>query len=102
MAKSRNSKEKMYKLIQEWESSGLSQEKFIQIKGIAKSTFGYWRRKYNKEKRSAAFIPVKVTETRARKSVQPRENIELSYPNGVVLRCSDQIELSRLKTLIVL
>jgi transposase-like protein len=101
----KHTKEEMFGLIQEWESSGISQDKFFQQKGIAKSTFGYWRKKYLDEKqgsrRKQKFIPVKVDMTSSHKK-ESSFPIELTYPNGVRLSCSSQIDLSRLKTLIVL
>jgi transposase-like protein len=100
----KNKQEEMYQIILEWESSGISQEKFYQKHGIAKSTFGYWRKKYladkkiSKQKRN--FIPIHVSSEESGKNAIG--NIELSYPNGVRLICSSQIDLSRLKTLIIL
>ena len=92
----------MYALIQSWENSGLSQEKFFHQQGISKSTFGYWRKKYLKEtvsnKGKDTFIPVKVNKTTDKKP----EVLEVVYPNGVRLVCSAGIDLSRLKPLIVL
>jgi len=107
--KNNYSKDDMFRLIREWEASGISQVRFSNDKGIAKSTFGYWRKKYLREKNpgksDASFIPVKVDA-----AIQPNagqvhaqsDRIELSYPNGVRLTCSDQIDFSRLKMLIVL
>ena len=94
----------MYRLIRDCEVSGISQEKFFKERGIAKSTFGYWRKKYQKENRTSksSFIPVKVSSRNKRAAVPPQGLIELNYPNGVSLTCSDQLDLSRLKTLIVL
>ena len=95
----------MYALIREWESSSLPQELFIKDKKIVKSTFGYWRKKYLQEKKSKAcpgFIPLQISEPIQEDPVKDEGVIELTYPNGVQLKCSDQIELSRLKTLIIL
>ena len=94
----------MYALIRQWESGGLSQVQFIHQQGIAKSTFGYWRKKYLKEtgssKRKENFIPVKIARTGIANNSAGA--IELVYPNGVRLVCSAGIDLSRLKPLIVL
>lgn len=95
----------MFSMIRKWESSGLSQEKFIGQHGIPKSTFGYWRKKYLKETshktKKDKFIPVKVSDTA--KSIENNSGaIEVVYPNGVRLVCSEGMDLSRLKPLIVL
>jgi len=100
-------KDEMYRLILAWEASGISQAKFLHQRGIAKSTFGYWRKKYMREKNTAkkkrSFIPVKVdvSDSKPVTTTSP-DLIELIYPNGVRLTCSNQIDFSRLKTLIVL
>ncbi len=94
----------MYALIRKWEASGLSQEKFFRRHGIAKSTFGYWRKKYIKEKTNSKskenFIPIEIK--KAGNTYKSTEVLELVYPNGVRLVCSASMELSRLKPLIVL
>ncbi len=94
----------MYSLIRQWESSRISQEEFFRKHHIAKSTFGYWRKKYLKERKqklSKDFIPVKVDQAVDKSNHQPR-TLELVYPNGVRLVCSEGMDLSRLKPLIVL
>ena len=91
----------MFALIREWESSGILQKQFILEHGIARSTFGYWRRKYLKETSSGkpkeGFIPVNINSC----DKGPKA-IALFYPNGIRLVCSADMDLSRLKPLIVL
>ncbi len=94
----------MYSLIRKWEASNLTQQEFYHKHGIAKSTFSYWRNKYIKEKTNSSskenFIAVEIEKTgNANKN---SEVLELVYPNGVRLVCSEGMELSRLKPLIVL
>ena len=106
MANNKYHKEDMYDMIRSWESSGATQELFLKDKKIARSTFGYWRKKYLRDKQvkqKQGFIPVHIAgPALGNKSGQDACFIELTYPNGVQLKCSDQIDLSRLKTLIVL
>jgi len=101
----RHSKDKMYALIRKWEKSGLSQEQFFRTHEIAKSTFGYWRKKYLKEtgriKEKESFIPVKIGPVAPKKN-QAIGTLELFYPNGVRLVCSENMDFSRLKPLIIL
>ena len=96
----------MFRLIQECESSGISQAKFIHDNGIAKSTFGYWRKKYLRKKHGTkstpTFIAVNVDHEMDNNVSRVSDPIELSYPNGVRLTCSSQMDLSRLKPLIIL
>lgn len=92
----------MYALIREWERSGLTQKKFFEQHPIPRSTFGYWRKKYIKEngqgKEKDNFIPVKVSNA----AENSPELLQVIYPNGVRLVCSPDMDLSRLKPLIVL
>lgn len=93
----------MYSLIREWESSGISQLEFLKHHQVARSTFGYWRKKYlleNNSKAEGKFISVKIADSvTGATSGLP---IELHYPNGIRLVCSSGMDLSRLKPLIVL
>jgi len=94
----------MYALIHQWEKSGLSQKQFLRQQGIAKSSFAYWRNKYlrevSKSKGKGGFIPVNIT--KAEYKDDNSDVLELVYPNGIRLVCSSNIELSRLKPLIIL
>jgi len=94
----------MYSLIRQLESSEMTKEKFLQHHNIAKSTFAYWLKKYRNEtskyKDKGNFVPVKISD-----SVDTENSsgvIELVYPNGVRLVCSTDMDISRLKPLIVL
>lgn len=92
----------MFALIRECEGSDLSQEKFVKHHGISKSTFGYWRKKYQEEtganKRKDNLIPIKVSNA----TEKHPDVLEIVYPNGVRLVCSPCMDISRLKPLIVL
>lgn len=94
----------MFALIRRWESSGLTQEQFFRQHNIAKSTFGFWRKKYLEEtgkvKDKGNFVPVKISD--AVDTENSSGVIELFYPNGVRLVCSTDMDISRLKPLIVL
>lgn len=98
----RYSEEQSYALIRKWESSGLTQDEFTKQHNIARSTFGYWRKKYLKKcgsgKATNNFIPVKINKTGKRN--ESMGDLELIYPNGVRLVCLASIELSKIKALI--
>ena len=101
----RYSKEQMYALIGKWEASGQTQEQFLIQHGISRSTFGYWRKKFQREQGSQSkshenFIPVKITDEHITKPSQGV--LELVYPNGVRIVCSADMDLARLKPLILL
>lgn len=97
----------MYRLIEECEKSGITQEEFLKSKNIARSTFAYWIKKYRAEQANKStnnFIPVNIGSSENRSSLEATENnkIELTYPNGIKLTCSSKIDFSRLKELILL
>ena len=100
----------MIKLLEKWKASGLSQLSFCKRENISKSTFGYWYRKYKKEKgllseepqkANQAFIPVEMPGNRSTKDMLPTSSrIEVSFPNGVRVSCPVGIDIQQLKTLI--
>lgn len=103
--KNKYTKEQMFSLIRKWENGNQTQEEFFKKHNIAKSTFGYWRKKYLKEigtvEKEKGFIPINVSMQENKISENP-EMMELCYPNGVRLVFSSGIELGRLKPLITL
>ena len=86
-------KSKMFELMVEWESSGLTRQEFCEERGIKLSNFSYWRTRYRQSKsasESGSFVSVKPALP---------VSIELIYPNGVkvVLPAkTDQVTLSSL------
>ena len=96
----------VFALIRQWEASGISQEKFFKQHSIAKSTFGYWRRKYiaemGRSRERKDFIPVIISDAIQHNQGQSTSPIELIYPNGIRLICSSAMDLSLLKPLIIL
>lgn len=70
--------ETMFKLVEEYENSGLTQREFAQQHEIKLPTFTYWLRK----KRSASdsgFLEL-------RPSFDLEDCLEIHYPNGVRIR----------------
>ena len=95
----------MYALIRKWESSGLSQLKFLEQTGVSKSTFGYWRKRYLEEQGAGTsatgkFIPVKVSPDK-KSLIKENHSLEIIYPNGVRLLCPAVMNLASIKELIV-
>ena len=103
----RYSKEEMYLAIEMWRESGLSQLQFCKLEKLPKATFGYWLKKYRKEKSQPkpapktvnTFIPVEVPETMG-PPVIGIDQIGITYPNGVQVTCPASIGIQQLKTLI--
>jgi len=101
-------KEEMYLAIELWKASGLTQVKFCNHEKLSVKTFGYWFRKYKKEKGQPAvlgkevhqkFIPVKVPQLN-NNHITGDSRIDISFPNGVLVNCPAGIDITQLKTLI--
>lgn len=76
--------EEMFKLIEDYRTSGKSQKEFCREFGIKPSTFGYWvRKKRLKEANGNGFIKIDT-------SSASLETLEICYPNGVMLRLGKQ------------
>ncbi len=55
--------EEMYALIEEWQSSGQTQNVFCQEQEIKPGTFAYWlRKKRQSEESTSGFLPVRVSQ----------------------------------------
>ena len=102
--KKRNTRQRMYKLIRKYESSGISQAKFAEEHQISKSTLGYWRKKYLQENSmpepSSKMIPVNILPPKNSEPVSQLQNIEIIYPNGIRVICPLQMEIPQVKELI--
>ena len=102
------SKEEMYLAIEKWRTIGLSQTKFCSLEKLSVKTFAYWLRKYKLEKGfpakkddrvSKTFIPVEVSGA-TNNLVLGSGHIELTFPNGVGVKCPVGIDIRQLKILI--
>ncbi len=109
--------EKYRELIRLQEDSGLTVKEFCQNQDIARATLYYWRKKFKRKIKGNGFIPLLVKPTgnpalsRNSRSQRPhalpcghvgadRVIMELAYPNGVVVRLKEHLDLADLKTLI--
>ncbi len=83
----------MFPIIEEWERSSESREEFCNRHNLQLSTFSYWRTRYAKS--TANPTPGFV-------QVDPGldENLEVIYPNGVIIRLPGTSSLSQLQALI--
>jgi len=94
----------MYATISKWHESGLPQYRYCKQEQIATSTFSYWLKKYKREQIPAdnsqlpakSFIPVEVS----RPLVLPIWQVEVAYPNGVLVRFATGTDANMIKTLI--
>ena len=78
------------KLLEEFERSGETQSVFCHARGLNAKTFGRWV-KESREKRegtSVVFAEVSVSDFRP-----PAANVELSLPNGVLVRLPANVDV---------
>ncbi|TRX46439.1 hypothetical protein FNH22_30785 [Fulvivirga sp. M361] len=89
----RKTKEEMYRLVSAWEQGGQTRAAFCQSHGLSLGTFAYWRSKYQEEHASgsAAFLEL---------GDQVSEQIEITYPNGVIVKLPVGGSLSDVRSLI--
>ena len=97
MGKATERSAEMRRVLEEWESSGLRRREFCEQRGIALTTFDYWRREHAVKRRKRARLPrmvaVKVS------NAEPAPHFTLSLANGRRIECSWRIadvELARL------
>jgi len=93
-------RKKMYRLIDVWQNSGLSQASFCRQHGIAPTTFRDWLKRYKATKNQSSsltkgFVPVKVEQ-------MPNKifDAELMFPNGISVRLNKSIDTTLLTHLI--
>jgi len=90
-------KEEMFGLIKDWERSNLRQRDFCNKNDIAFGTFGYWRKQYLKNQKPKskvkAFKQIKL-------SPGPERNYKITYPNGVCISLSSEVDKNELAKLI--
>src|SRR6202521_451010 len=97
MGKETERSSEMRRVLDEWESSGLGRREFCQQRGIALTTFDYWRReqavKPRRQARRPRMVAVKVA------NVESAASFSLSLANGRRIESSwrfTDVELARL------
>ena len=83
----RRNEEDMFAIVEESQVSNLTKKEFCHQKGIAQSLFYYWQKKYKEQQDPGGFIPIQI---KTRKRTSDSSVIEIEYPNGVIIRLSDQ------------
>ena len=93
-----NWQSEMFSLIKQWQSSGIRQKDFCNKHDIPLHTFHYYFRKYKRSLSppASSFLQVEVDPPKN----GPGDDIQIHYPNGVMISLDKQIPVSRLKSLI--
>lgn len=88
-----NKEEEMLTLIEQWQESGKTQQSFCRDHNLAFSKFYYWLKRYRRGMDYSTFLPVEISQSL-------NTNIEIRYPDGVILQLPSSIKLSVLKQLL--
>ena len=81
----------MLSLIEQWQESGKTQQVFCQEHNLIFSTFYYWLKRYRRGIEESSFLPVEISSG---------NNIEIRYPDGIILQLPAAVKLSTLKQLL--
>jgi transposase-like protein len=81
----------MLSLIEQWQESGKPQQVFCKEHDITFSTFYYWLKRYRRGIEESNFLPVEISSG---------SNIEIRYPDGIILQLPAAVKLSTLKQLL--
>jgi transposase-like protein len=88
--------DKMYGIIQEWQTQKLTKAEICQRHNISKSQFFYWLCKFRKtHNREEKFIPLEITAP-----VNLAQTIRILYPNQVTVIIENAGDVSMIKQLI--
>lgn len=112
----RLTKEIVYPIIAKYFKSGELASTFYKREGLSESQFYTWRSRYMKEynipsivesvQAEASFHPIQISAPASSNKITPSDSfssqIELEYPNGVILRIETTLSDSRIASLIKL
>lgn len=83
--------ERMFRVVEAWQRSGMGQQKYASKIGMAYSTLQYWSKKYREQhlstaiQRVAEFVPITVAE--------PMQAVDPHYSVVITLASGTRIEL---------
>ncbi len=92
-------REQMFKLIEQWQQSGLTQNTFCQQQSIKYHVFHYWYKRYREQHadqqiNTASFVKLQIAKSSSSGSV------EIYYPGGIRLVFHEPVNSSYLKALV--
>jgi len=93
-----NWQREMFSLIKKWQEGEIGRKELCDRHDITLHAFYYWLRKYKQRHQSSenGFVPVEI-EPMGNNS---KEEIQIHYPNGVLITLDKTVSLSRIKALI--
>jgi len=102
MSRKHRTKDHMYPLLEEYERRDVKQREYCKEKDIRMATFGYWLRKFRKERSKI----VTGTTNNGFKEIHVKEQysepmIEIKYPSGVVVQIRQAVPAAYIRNLIL-
>lgn len=98
-----NKRTMMFKLIEQWRQSGMSQIKFAKSKNIKLRKFCYWIKRY-KQSQQDQQEPVQQAQSNDTGFIElsgiSSQNILIRYPNGVEISIPVQLPADYVRTLV--
>jgi transposase-like protein len=107
-----NRQNEMFALVKSSLGSDTTRNEFFKRHGITAHTYYYWYRKYMNSKNITedTFIPIdipqltpthpKIKEPEQNITVSKKTELEISYPNGVKVKLTQELDLTMLRSLI--
>lgn len=96
-------KQEMYSLIEQWQSTGLSQTSWCKQAGMSRSTFRKWLQRYKAEHHTLVEQPAPSPDPSFVSIELPSSvgsQLTISYPNGIQLSCPVGIGHEQLRYLV--
>ena len=92
-------RQQMFKLIEQWRTSGLAQKAFCEQQSIRYYVFHYWYKRYRMQQsglpdNAGSFVKLQVAKP------SPGGSIEINYPGGIRLIFHEPVSSSYLKALV--
>ncbi len=92
-------REQMFKLIEQWQQSGLTQKAFCQEQSIRYYVFHYWYKRYREQDKAAqdnvtSFVKLQIAKPASSGSV------EIYFPGGIHIIFHEPVSSSFLKALV--
>jgi hypothetical protein len=94
-------KEEFEQLLQQHQESGMGIMTFLHQRGIAYTTYRYWKQKFcqtpGDEKPSGLLTPICVSNQTAPVSPSTSDGISMLFPNGVRVFCAANMEKAAIR-----
>ena len=92
----------MFSLISNYEESNISAREFYNQHNRPEHVFYYWLRKYKEAHRPSekGFLPVEISSPVSSQANDSRGDIQIHYPNGVLVTLDRSVSISKIKALI--